>query len=319
MKKLFDNIKKSNIEKVSQIIEKNPELVNCVSENLLKRDEGQSPLQIALKTGNAAIANYLLDMGADVNFIANEETPKREPVIHTAIKCAVLSCRWNENYKYTGFREFSTKEEAVEALGILKRMLDMGADVNALDFYGYSGLGRFVLQAKGILPYYNYAEEREEDDRIFTTEVHEDLKNVLKALKDSGADVSELNEDFRKSCREGAIAILLNEVYGGNMESNANLEREPLKIGIKLNKDQAEKIFNDHAVFIKNQDVIEEHVAKDILGPDAYTYARTGGMGETYNAYSIGSYTLHYLTKEGFLMGVTYNNVQAYKKAHPDE
>lgn len=51
-----------------------------------------------------------------------------------------------------------------------------------------------------------------------------------------------------------------------------------------------------------------------MTGPDAYTYAKTGGPGETYNAYSIGGYTLNYLTKEGFLMGVTYNNVQAYKK-----
>lgn len=318
MKKLFDNIKKSNIEKVSQIIEKNPELVNCVSENLTRIDEGQSPLQIALRTGNTAIANYLLDMGADVNFITKGETACKEPVIHTAIKCAVLSCRWNENDKHTGFREFSTKEKAVEALGILKKMLDMGADVKALDFLGYSGLGCFVRRAQGILPTYNYIYEREENDRIFTTEVHEDLKNVLKALKDAGADLSELDE-FRHSCSEGAIAILLNEVYGGNMGSNADLERELLEISIKLNKDQAEKIFADNAVFVKDRDVIEAHVAKELLGPDAYTYARTSGQGETYNAYSIGSYTLHYLTKEGFLMGVTYNNVQAYKKAHPDE
>ena len=317
MKKLFTAIKKSNIETVSQIIEKNPELVNCVSENLTRIDEGQSPLQIALRTGNTAIANYLLDMGADVNFITKGETPCKEPVIHTAIKCAVLSCRWNENDKHTGFREFSTKEKAVEALGILKKMLDMGADVKALDFYGISGLGCFVQRAKKILPTYNYAEEREEDDRIFTTEVHEDLKNVLKALKDAGADLSELDE-FREACSDGAIAILLDEVYGGNMESHADLESE-FEIGIKLNKDQAEKIFADNAVFVKDRDVIEAHTAKELLGPDAYTYARTGGMGETYNAYSIGSYTLHYLTKEGFLMGVTYNNVQAYKKAHPDE
>lgn len=318
MKKLFTAIKKSNIKTVSQIIEKNPELVNCVSENLTKRDEGQSPLQIALKTENTAIANYLLDMGADVNFIANEKTPKREPVIHDAIKYAVRSCRWNENDEHMGLRERSTKEKSVEAFGILKKMLDMGADVKVLDFYGYSGLGCFVCQAKRILPTYNYAEEREENDRIFTTEVHEDLKNVLKALKDAGADLSELDE-FREACSDGAIAILLDEVYGGNMESHADLESELLKIGTTLNKEQAEKIFADNAVFVKDRDVIEAHTAKELLGPDAYTYARTGGMGENYNAYSIGSYTLHYLTKEGFLMGVTYNNVQAYKKAHPDE
>jgi len=32
-----------------------------------KKDDGQSPLQVALKTGNTASADYLLDMGADVN------------------------------------------------------------------------------------------------------------------------------------------------------------------------------------------------------------------------------------------------------------
>ena len=41
------------------------------------------------------------------------------------------------------------------------RMLDMGADVNALDSYGNSGSIRFALQAKQILPSYNYAEHRE--------------------------------------------------------------------------------------------------------------------------------------------------------------
>jgi hypothetical protein len=37
----------------------------------------------------------------------------------------------------------------------------MGADVNALDSYGNSGSIRFALQAKQILPSYNYAEHRE--------------------------------------------------------------------------------------------------------------------------------------------------------------
>ena len=48
-----------------------------------------------LKTGNTAIANYLLDMGADVNFIEDETCCNawRTPVLHDAINCAVMLCK----------------------------------------------------------------------------------------------------------------------------------------------------------------------------------------------------------------------------------
>ena len=224
MKKLFTAIRASDLEMVRQIIEKKPELVNCVAKKPPKKDDGQSPLQVALKTGNTAIANYLLDMGADVNFIEDETCCNawRTPVLHDAINCAVMSCRWNTDDKYMGFREFSTKERSVEALGVLKKMLDMGADVKALDSYGNSGLNRFALQAKQILPSYNYVEHREGKDRIFTEELHEDLRSVLQALKDAGADDSykapNLGCSVRKFCSEGSISILLDEVFGRDIE-----------------------------------------------------------------------------------------------------
>ena len=234
MKKLFTAIRASDLEMVRQIIEKKPGLVNCVAKKPPKKDDGQSPLQVALKTGNTAIANYLLDMGADVNFIEDETCCNawRTPVLHDAINCAVMSCRWNKDDKYMGFREFSTKERSVEALGVLKKMLDMGADVKALDSYGNSGLNRFALQAKQILPSYNYVEHREGKDRIFTEELHEDLRSVLQALKDAGADDSykapnlgyagaddsykapNLGYSVREFCSEGSISILFDEVFG---------------------------------------------------------------------------------------------------------
>ena len=220
MKKLFTAIRASDFEIVRQIIQNKPLLVNCVAKQPPKKDDGQSPLQVALKTGNTAIASYLLDMGADVNFIEDESCCNswRTPVLHDAINCAVMSCRWNTDNKYMGFRVFSTKEKAVEALGVLKRMLDMGADVNALDSYGNSGLNRFALQTKQILPSYNYVEHREGTDRIFTEELHEDLRSVLQALKDAGADASykapNLGYSVREFCSEGSISILFDEVFG---------------------------------------------------------------------------------------------------------
>ena len=211
MKKLFTSIRASDLEMVRQIIEKKPELVNCVAKQPPKKDDGQSPLQVALKTGNTAIANYLLDMGADVNFIEDESCCNawRTPVIHDAINCAVMSCRWNTNDKNMGFKVFSTKEKAAEALDVLKRMLDMGADVNALDSYGNSGSNRFALHREGT-------------DRIFTEELHEDLRSVLQALKDAGADDSykapNLGYSVREFCSEGSISILFDEVFGCDIE-----------------------------------------------------------------------------------------------------
>ncbi|MBR2668532.1 MAG: ankyrin repeat domain-containing protein [Solobacterium sp.] len=225
MKKLFTAIRASELEMVRQIIEKKPELVNCVAKQPPKKDDGQSPLQVALKTGNTAIAGYLLDMGADVNFIEDVSCCNawRTPVLHDAINCAVMFCRWNTNDKYMGFRVFSTEDRAAEALGILKRMLDKGADVNALDSYGNSGLNRFALQAKQILPSYNYAEHREGTDRIFTEELHEDLRGVLQVLKDAGADISykapNLGYSVREFCSEGSISILFDVVFGAGKET----------------------------------------------------------------------------------------------------
>jgi len=220
MKKLFTAIRASDLETLKQIIEKRPELVNCTVKQPPKKDDGQSPLQVALKTGNTAIANYLLDHGADVNFIEDESCCNqwRTPVLHDAINCAVMLCRWNSDDSYMGFRVFSTKERAKEGLTVLKRMLGMGADVNALDSYGNSGLNRFALQAKQILPSFNYAQHCEGKDRVFTDELHEDLKKVLQALKDAGADPSykapNLQYSVREFCSEGSISILFEEVFG---------------------------------------------------------------------------------------------------------
>ncbi len=65
MKKLFTVIRQGKLDEVKAIIEKKPELVNCVSGPLQKKDHGQSPLQVAFKTGNYEIAGYLIPHGAD--------------------------------------------------------------------------------------------------------------------------------------------------------------------------------------------------------------------------------------------------------------
>ena len=96
MKKLFVAIRKGDIETVQALLEKKPELVACTAKQPPKQDDGQSPLQVAIKSGQFEIANILLDGGADVNFMESPDccNPWRMPALHDAIRAAVMSCRW---------------------------------------------------------------------------------------------------------------------------------------------------------------------------------------------------------------------------------
>ena len=97
MKKLFTAIRKKDNETVKALIEKKPELVNCTAKQPPKKGDGQSPLQVALKSGNFEIAEYLINNGADVNFIEDESCANdwRMPALHDAITAAVMCCRHN--------------------------------------------------------------------------------------------------------------------------------------------------------------------------------------------------------------------------------
>lgn len=92
MKKIFKAIRDKDFDLVRTLIENKEELVNCVAKQPPKKDDGQSPLQVALKTGALDIAEYLIDCGADLNYMEDESCCNewRTPVIHDAINAAVM-------------------------------------------------------------------------------------------------------------------------------------------------------------------------------------------------------------------------------------
>lgn len=218
MKKIFKTIRDKDFDLVRTLIENKEELVNCVAKQPPKKDDGQSPLQVALKTGALDIAEYLIDCGADLNYMEDESCCNewRTPVIHDAINAAVMKCRWNTNDKIRGFIEYSTEKEARKAYEILEKMLKLGADVNKLDSYGNSGIWRFCLQANQILPTFNYSTNSESDDRIFTKELENDLLNVLNLLCKYGADISYVSPDTKRTVRDfylgGSLSKLLSQI-----------------------------------------------------------------------------------------------------------
>lgn len=199
MKKLFNAIRKNDIDSVKKIIESTPDIISCVSVGAPKKDEGQSPLQVALKASSTEIVNYLLDVGADVNFMESKGH-WRAPVIHDAINRAIMCSRWNVN-RCGELEVFSTKKDADEAFEILKKIISLGADINAKDSVGNtplnSPLSRACLQARQILPRTN-----SDDDRVLTDELASDISRIFKLIIDSGADVNYVHPNTGKTCAE---------------------------------------------------------------------------------------------------------------------
>jgi ankyrin repeat protein len=167
---LFRAIRNGELESVKEMVSVNKDLVNVCRSALPKKDDGQSPLQVAFKTGQFTIAAYLIDHGANVNHIEESEINEwRAPVLHDALRAAAF------NAGKGGFQE---------AIALIKRMLDMGADANAVDSYGNSCLKRSILDANIVLPY---------DKTKASIEMISDLADIFSALIKAGADIHASN------------------------------------------------------------------------------------------------------------------------------
>lgn len=192
MQKTFKILRQGDIKTLKEILDKNPNEINAIAKQPPKKDDGQSLLQVAFKTGQYEIANLLLDYNADVNFMESEENccnRWRAPVLHDSIRCAMFSSR--TNYKKWGTTEYETKSNKADAdssYNLLKRMLELGADINAKDSCGNTTLERAILDAKQLLPRYDYSTGEIGDDRLITDELRFDFSRVFKLLYEYGAD-----------------------------------------------------------------------------------------------------------------------------------
>lgn len=172
MKKLFTVIRQGNFDEVKRLIEKKPELVNCVSGELPKKDRGQSPLQVALKTGRYEIAWYLLEHGADVNHMeADDAGPDLHlPVLCDAVNSALISLCYGN---------FSGSEAAY---ALVEELVKRGADVNRQGSNGEDAMAWAIRRAELLL----------ENPRLYPTAqdaARSMLTRILDMLIAHGADV----------------------------------------------------------------------------------------------------------------------------------
>lgn len=141
MKKLFKAIRNEDLEEVKSIIQKKPETISSISTPPPKKDIGQSPLQVAVKIGAFDIAYYLIEQGADINFMEEEAegTQLRCPVLHDAIRTVLQSLC---------YKDIETSERGME---LVHELLIRGADPNKCASNGWDVLDLCVVEAEKIL------------------------------------------------------------------------------------------------------------------------------------------------------------------------
>ena len=191
MKKLFTAIRQGDVDMVTALLDRKPELVGCTVKAPPKKDVGQSPLQVAIKSSHFVIAHLLLDRGADVNFMeaADCGSDWQMPVVQDAIMAAVMTTRWNARWP-EGYRVYHTKAQADETFALLERMIRMGADLTRRDSHGRTSLDRALLDARRIIPSFHHGERRYLEDRQLTPELDEDLMRIFRLIITSAPEVT---------------------------------------------------------------------------------------------------------------------------------
>ena len=195
MQKTFQLLRRGDIEAVRQILDRKPEEVNAVSGDKPKRDQGQSLLQVAIKSGYLDIADLLIDRGADLNFIEEptELNPFCQPVIQTAGGRAVFDCRrmikrWNGQYQL-----YSSKEKADQSFKVFKKMLELGADISQKDSHSGTLLQTILIETKEVLPSYYWKTKETSDNVLITDELRHDLNRIYDLLIRYGVTSEEIS------------------------------------------------------------------------------------------------------------------------------
>ena len=195
MQKTFQLLRRGDIEAVRQILDRKPEEVNAVSGDKPKRDQGQSLLQVAIKSGHLDIADLLIDRGADLNFIEEptELNPFCKPVIQTAGGRAVFDCRrmikrWNGQYEM-----YSSKEKADQSFKVFKKMLELGADISQKDSHGGTLLQTILIETKEVLPFFSWRTKETSDNVLITDELRHDLNRIYDLLIRYGVTAEEIS------------------------------------------------------------------------------------------------------------------------------
>ena len=207
MKKLFTAIRRGKLDEVAAILDKEPELIACLAKAPPKKDDGQSPLMVAIKSDHLEAAHLLLDRGADVNF-QDAVNPYGFNFSAPIWYDAVVQCFLRAGDHVSEERKERTKGYFL----LLRRLLDMGMDPNRKTSHGLNAwqhaLEQYDQLARKSYPSY-YVEESKAENR----QLREMLKAVLDELLKHGVDI----HDFIPPNEEGLsqVSVILRNLNEG--------------------------------------------------------------------------------------------------------
>jgi ankyrin repeat protein len=177
IKAFFKAISDSDINKVSELINSDKEYLTVCNVAPPKKDDGQSGLQVAFKTGNFDIAKILVEQGADINFIESSKINEwTAPVLHDSIRATIFNT-------YTLQKDTNKFDKA---FSLLQLMLDKQANPNSTDSYGNNCLHRAIMDSRQMI---------DNPSADLTNGILlQQIRKVFKALISAGADPNSSNE-----------------------------------------------------------------------------------------------------------------------------
>jgi ankyrin repeat protein len=188
IKTFFKAITDSDFNKVAELLNSDKEYLTVCNVAPSKKDDGQSGLQVAFKTGNFDIAKLLIEQGADVNFIETSEVNEwTAPVLHDSIRATIFN-------SYTVQKDISKFDKA---FSLLELMLDKKANPNATDSYDNNCLHRAIMDSRQMID--------NPSAKLNSGILLEQLRKVFKALIAAGSDVNLTNEK-----RPSAVSVVSN-------------------------------------------------------------------------------------------------------------
>jgi len=174
IKIFFKAVADGDIKNVTELLNSKSEYLSICNVAPPKKDDGQSGLQIAFKTGNFEIARLLIDRGANTNFMETSDINEwTAPVLHDCIRATIFN-------SYTLQR--NTKQFD-KAFSLLELMLSKKADPKSTDSYGNNCLHRALLDARQMLdnPCTDFT------DGILIKQ----LQSIFRELIKAGADIKQ--------------------------------------------------------------------------------------------------------------------------------
>ena len=175
MKKLFTAIRQGKPDEVALILDKKPDLISCLAKAPPRKDDGQSPLMVAIKSDNLEVAHLLLDRGADVNF-ADAVNPYGSnfsaPIWYDAIGQCFMRARHTVG---------PGPERSKGYFLLLRRLLNMGMDPNQQTSYGLNAW-RHTLDQYDQFAHDSFSDYYQETELEQNRRLREMLKAVLERL-----------------------------------------------------------------------------------------------------------------------------------------